>query len=177
MKILIILAIVVFVADIIVKTYLEKNKDSENSLNTDILPYNRKFLLTKNEYYFYKQLKEIAEKFNLCILAKVRLADLIEVNNDVKGKDKLKYFSKIKSKHIDFVLCEKDNLYPKLLIELQDSSHNLQDRKDRDEFIKKVCEKTNYQIIFVYNTTDLEKRVTEVLSPNNINNESEINKQ
>lgn len=96
-------------------------------------------------------------------MTKVRLADLVEVNDEVKDKEKIKYFSKIKSKHIDFLLCEKSNLYPKLLIELQDKSHNEPKRKSRDEFIKKVAEKTKYKILFVYDISELKNKIEEVL--------------
>lgn len=41
--------------------------------------YQRKKILTKNEYYFYTKLKEVTNKYNLQILTKIRLADLIEV--------------------------------------------------------------------------------------------------
>ena len=160
---LIIIAIMIFVVDILFKVYTGSNKN-ENNLG-EIIPYKRKYLLTKNEYYFYKRLKEIADKHNFCVLTKVRLADLVEVNHEAKKNEKLKYFSKIKSKHIDFILCNKENLYPELLIELQDNSHNNKNRIERDNFIKKIAEKTNYKIIFVYGTNDLEKRITEKIYP------------
>lgn len=166
MKDFLIIAVIIILFIVISILSQIKKSENENDIN-EIIPYRRKYLLTKNEFYFYKSLKEIAEKHNLCIITKVRLADLVEVNNEVKDKEKLKYFSKIKSKHIDFVLCNKENLFPELLIELQDNSHNKQDRIKRDEFIKKVAEKTNYKIIFVYGINDLEKQIEEKLTPDN----------
>ena len=160
----IIIALALLLLYFLYKTYIENKETNENELKEENIPYCKKFLLTKNEYYFYKCLKEIADKNDLCVLAKVRLADLVEVNSEAKGKERLKYFSKIKSKHIDFVLCDKSNLYPKLLIELLDSSHNESSRQSRDEFIKKVAEKTNYKIIFVYNANELESKITAELS-------------
>jgi very-short-patch-repair endonuclease len=53
------------------------------------------------------------------------------------GMDKLKQktaFNKIACKHVDFVLCDKE-LNILLAIELDDSSHNRQDRKERDEIV------------------------------------------
>ncbi len=161
MTILIMIAIMLFVADIVFKAYTSNNKN-ENYLG-EIIPYKRKYLLTKNEYYFYRSLREIADKHNFSVLTKVRLADLVEVNHEVKDKEKLKYFSKIKSKHIDFILCNKENLYPELLIELQDNSHNKEKRINRDEFIKKVAEKAKYKIIFVYSANGLEDKINEYL--------------
>ena len=139
----------------------------ENAVSFDKeekLPYRRKYLLTKNEYWFYKTLKQIADKNGYSVIAKVRLADLIEVNSEVERKDYLKYFGKIKSKHIDFILCDGENLYPLLLIELNDNSHKKEDRADRDGFIEKIAEKTGYKILFVSGTQGLEEKILSALS-------------
>ena len=44
------------------------------------LPYTKKLLLTKNEWAFYKKLKPICDRHNLHILAKVRLAYLVDAS-------------------------------------------------------------------------------------------------
>ncbi len=82
----------------------------------------------------------------------------------------MKYFAKIRSKHIDFILCKKDNLYPELLIELNDNSHKTEDRAKRDELIEKICEKVGYKIIFVYGTQSLEENINRALKINDTNN-------
>ncbi len=149
----------------IYENFVNKNNQPENEIDIkdEKLPYQRKYLLTKNEYAFYKTLKEIAEKLGLTILAKVRLADLVDVNSEAEGKEKLKYFAKIKSKHIDFMLCNKENLYPELLIELNDNSHKAEKRAERDDFVSRVLEKTGYKLLFVYGTGDLEQKINECL--------------
>ena len=85
-------------------------------------------------------------------------------------KEYMKYFGKIKSKHIDFILCKKDNLYPELLIELNDSSHNKEDRIKRDDFIKKIAEKVGYKMAFVDGTQNLEKTIIKALEIKSENN-------
>ena len=142
---------------------IKKEQANEEKLDIEKTPYRRKYLLTKNEYGFYKSLKEIADRLNLCVLAKVRLADLVEVSAEVQGKEKLKYFAKIKSKHIDFMLCNKDNLYPELIIELNDNSHKIEKRAQRDVFIEKVLKKAGYKILFVYGSANLEEQIIEKL--------------
>ena len=141
-----------------------------NDEDIEKLPYRRKFLLTKNEYWFYKSLKEIADKYDFAVLAKIRFADLVEVSAEVDKKEYMKYFGKIKSKHIDFILCKKDNLYPELLIELNDSSHNTEDRIKRDEFIKKIAEKVGYKMVFVDGTQNLEETIIKALEIKSENN-------
>ena len=147
-----------------------ESKENKNEENAGKLPYRRKFLLTKNEYWFYKKLKEIADKYDYAILAKIRFADLVEVSAEAEKSEYMKYFGKVKSKHIDFILCKKENLYPELLIELNDSSHNSEDRIKRDEFVRNVAEKVGYKMIFVNGTQNLEDIVTQALEIKSENN-------
>ena len=155
------------------KIMMLDNKKSEpvnNEEDIERLPYRKKYLLTKNEYWFYKNLKEIADKYGYAILAKIRFADLVEVNDEAGKSEYMKYFGKIKAKHIDFILCKKENLYPELLIELNDNSHKKEDRIKRDEFVKKIADKVGYKMIFVNGTGDLEDIVTKALEINSENN-------
>ena len=155
------------------KIMMLDNKKSEpvnNEEDIERLPYRKKYLLTKNEYWFYKNLKEIADKYGYAILAKIRFADLVEVNGEAGKSEYMKYFGKIKAKHIDFILCKKENLYPELLIELNDNSHKKEDRIKRDEFVKKIADKVGYQMIFVNGTQNLEDIVTKALEIKSENN-------
>ena len=148
----------------------KKPETVDNDEDIEKLPYRRKFLLTKNEYWFYKSLKEIADKYDFAVLAKIRFADLVEVSAEADKKEYMKYFGKIKSKHIDFILCKKDNLYPELLIELNDSSHNKEDRIKRDDFIKKIAERVGYKMVFVGGTQNLEETIIKALEIKSENN-------
>lgn len=126
-----------------------------------ILPYAKKFLLTKNEWAFYKSLKPIADELKLTVLAKVRLADLVEVNVSDK-KDYIKYFNKISKKHVDFALAKPENLQIELLIELDDNSHNTA-QKERDGFTEALFDKTGYKLLRTRGTADLKEKITEKL--------------
>lgn len=123
------------------------------------LPYNKKLLLTKNEWAFYKKIKPIIDRNKLHILAKVRLADLVEVKKGTNKSEFNKWFSKIKSKHIDFVVCNPDNLAVLFLLELQDSTHNRADRMERDNFLKQLAETCSYKICWINNDSHLEENL------------------
>ena len=58
----------------------------------------------------------------------------------------MSYLGKIKSKHVDFVICDK-NMYIKAIIELDDSSHDTQKGKDRDEFVDTILRSVGYKVI------------------------------
>ncbi len=92
-------------------------------------PYRKaESLLTRCELAFFHQLLAEADG-RLLICPKVRLADLFQnVTSDAAR-------NRINQKHVDFVLCCPDTLAPALVIELDDSSHTLPDRQERDVFV------------------------------------------
>ena len=152
---------------------IDNNEDLQEVKSEDMfLPYVRKNLMTKNEWYFYKQLKPVADKLNYSILCKVRVADLVDIE---KGLDKSLWqtaFNRINKKHIDFVLCKPENLYPELLIELDDSTHKSDKVIKRDEFIEKLYEKTGYKLLRVQGGGNIEEKIRVALGiPDNIKSE------
>ena len=151
----IIIDCIVALINIIRGLFTPKAKEEEY-----IPQYRRKYLLTRHELEFYKELKKVADKLNLSILTKIRMADLVEaINNDYRG------FAKIKAKHVDFALCNPENMYVLLLIELDDNSHQRQDRIERDMFVEQVYTETGYKLLRVTSTYNLEKAITEALQP------------
>ena len=138
---------------------LHENQEPEEYFESEVeqkLPYHSKYLLTKNEWEFYRKLKIVADRYNLHIIAKVRLADLVEVDNYLTGNAFNKYFWKIQAKHVDFVLCNPGNLAVIAVMEVDDSSHNTAERAIRDDFVDKVLTKCGYRIIHTYNGSNIE---------------------
>lgn len=123
----IIILVLLFILIAIIEQSIKKNKPKENNILE--YPYKQKYLLTKNEYKFYKTLKTICDQKQIIICPKVRLEDFIEVK---ENENKQKYRGYIKSRHIDFLLCD-SNLYIKAGIELDDTTHNTSKAKKTDE--------------------------------------------
>lgn len=94
------------------------------------LPYiMNETILTERERAFYRILKPVADKLELQICPKVRVADIVSIKKGTK--DWQKWFNKIKSKHVDFLLCDYDmNIV--LLIELDDRSHETERAQKND---------------------------------------------
>ena len=142
---------------------IEKIKQVEEKIDyTGFMPYSKKYLLTKNEWFFYKVLKQIANELGYTVLAKVRVADLVEVTTrdyTLKGF----YLNKVVSKHIDFVLARPENLQVVLLIELDDNSHDNKAKQERDEFIDKLYKQTGYKFIRIRGTGNLKEIIKEQL--------------
>ena len=112
--------------------------------------YQKTHLLTKNEYYEYKKLKQYAAQNNLIVCPKVRLLDIVIPR---EGKNKLAALGKINSKHVDFVICD-DKLYVKGVVEIDDNSHKQQDRIERDKFVNSVLTSVGYKVVHTYSVTE-----------------------
>lgn len=99
--------------------------------------YQARPLLTKREHQEYLKLKQYADARGWLICPKVRVYDLIEPRKGSSNKKELE--NKIRSKHVDFVLVD-----PELnvigVLELDDSTHDREDRKQRDSFVRDALE-------------------------------------
>jgi very-short-patch-repair endonuclease len=146
--------IAIFILSMLVQ-YLKQqtistNKNSSKSTNKNY-NYSKSYksvnsLLTKAELNFYDTLEPICHELNLTLFAKVRMWDLVTViaKNNITA-----YQNKVKSKHIDFVICDTRTLKPIICIELDDKSHNRADRKERDRFIDEVLSSSGYTVLHV----------------------------
>lgn len=127
--------------------------------------YRRKYLLTAPEKRFYNVLRRAASRYT--VMAKVRLADLVDA--DERHLLWESNFEHIKSRHIDFVICD-TRLSPLIAIELDDSSHQRPDRvaRDRDvDQILKIAELpiARFPVCRDYDPADIEKRFLAKLQP------------
>jgi len=144
-------------------SYINQNSNSYTS-NFQLFPYEKCSLLTFNEQRIYEDLEPIANKYNLKVIAKTRMADLVNVVEGLDSKNWAFYFGKIKSKHIDFALCESQSLQPILLIEVDDSSHYKTNRRERDFFIETVYKQTGYNLLRITNSFNLEEKICDILN-------------
>ena len=118
----------------------------EQNINIDDYSnkYQRRYLLTKNEWNNYKTLIAVAAVKNYVVCPKVRLLDIIEPRKEYAKYKTLLY--KIQAKHVDFVICDQ-NMNIRAIIELDDNSHNTTDRKERDQFVDLILRSVGYKII------------------------------
>jgi len=132
---------------------------------TERMPYAMKnSVLTKNEYALYQTLKPIAAEQGLDLLVKVRLADFLYVQ---KGTEKYQtWLNKITSKHIDFLLCDK-NIKPLLAVELDDSTHDRPSRAERDSFVDEVYRTIGLDVLHArgYKAEGLKAEILQRLNP------------
>lgn len=123
--------------------------------------YQKKWLLTYNEKDAFKKIKAVTDEISCYTFSKVRLLDLLE---PVKGSTKYKtYFYKVQAKHVDFVILN-EKLVARCVVELDDASHDTEDRKKRDEFVDEALKSVGYQIIHTRAVTEeVQQQIREIM--------------
>ena len=127
--------LVVFAA---VVFFLKSNQSSKQ--HSDSFPYEKqKVLLTPAERSFFGVLEKVIGGSHR-IFVKVRLGDIFKVKAGLSNSGRATAFNKISAKHVDFVICSNESVDVLAAIELDDKSHNLRKRQERDNFVDKVFE-------------------------------------
>lgn len=95
-------------------------------------------LISKNEAAFFKAIKSVlADDYR--IFPQINLASFINRVDNVRFQNEL-------FRNVDFLIT--DTQYcPKMVIEINDRSHLTQERRERDEKVKKICEEAGIPII------------------------------
>jgi very-short-patch-repair endonuclease len=101
------------------------------------------------------------------IMAKIRLADLVEA--DERHLLRESNFDSIKSRHIDFVICD-PALSSLIAVELDDSSHRLRHRQARDRDLNRILEIASLPILRVtvcraYDAAEIKRQLLATLHP------------
>ena len=158
---LIFVIIILIIENIINRKNREsENKEEEKNINYKDLYIKKDYIMTEQEYKFYRLLKNYTSKNNLNLFAQVSLYAIVNSKN-------YSNFNKIKSKSIDFVITDA-NCKIKLCIELDDYTHIKENRQKRDNFIDKLFEELEIKMLRLpvqnyYNMTDIERKITESL--------------
>lgn len=140
-----IISLIIIILIICIYNYINKHhkkKHTTNEIKTKYIPlseepknipqsypYEKKMLLSKAEYAFYNILKRKCDENNLLICPKVRMEDFINVTDK---KNRPKYRGYIRSRHIDFMICD-NKLHLLAGIELDDNTHKNAETAKTDE--------------------------------------------
>jgi len=81
------------------------------------------------------------------VFGKVRLADILQPRYGLARSQWRKAFNRISSKHLDFVLCKRDDLSIVCALELNDKSHQQIERQNRDQFLKQACDTAHVPLL------------------------------
>jgi Protein of unknown function (DUF2726) len=124
-------------------------------------------LLTAGELAFMHPL-EAAIRPTAQVMAKVRLADIINVDPTLRGSDRFRAFNVIQAKHVDFVLCDRASSRIICVIKLNDKSHRQPKRAARDALLRKAFARAGVPFLEVtcashYEPSNIRRQIEAVL--------------
>ena len=111
--------------------------------------YKRKpFFLSRAEHECYDALM-LAVGHEYYIFAQVHLPTIVD--HKVNGQNWRGALAHINQKSVDFVLCDKAYISPKLAIELNDHTHERPDRVDRDIEVERILKDAGVPLLRLSN--------------------------
>ena len=137
----------------------------ERPKETVRLPYRlRDDFLSPAELSYYRVLST-AVAGRAVVLTKVRLADLFFVPH---SEGSVSFRNRIAQKHVDFLVCDRETMRPRVGVELDDRSHERSRRQERDGFVDEVFRVAGLPLIHVparsgYSVAELSAGLTQYL--------------
>ncbi len=132
-------------------------------------PYRlREDFLSAAELSFYQVLRTVVgDRTQIC--PKVGLGELFFAETGDRPKNRA-FTNRIDRKHVDFVLCDPKTMRPLVAVELDDRSHEREDRQQRDAFVEGVFAAAGLPLIRVpvrstYPPWELEAKLAPYLTP------------
>jgi hypothetical protein len=122
--------------------------EGKGNAKTIVYPYQmRGMLLSDAELKFFDSLKKVTGE-NVYICTKVGLSDIFIVKSNDQSQYRI-YTNKIDRKHVDFLICDKKTMRPLVGLELDDKSHQREDRRARDAFVDEVFKAAKLPIVHI----------------------------
>lgn len=126
----------------------------------------KKFFMTSAEHEFFNVLTKIVGE-HYYIFPQAHLPSILD--HKIPGQYYSAAFSHINQKSVDYVLCDKEYLSPKLVIELDDKTHEREDRKVRDVEVEQMLKEAGLPLLRIdnhgtFNEEELRSRIKENIS-------------
>jgi very-short-patch-repair endonuclease len=128
---------------------LISKRDIKQLKPVDFIPFEyhysrRGLIMTAAEIRFFKHLESLIGK-NYYIFPQIHLSTLFD--HKIYGQHFWSAFQHINRKSVDFVVCSKNDVRPQFAIELDDWSHKLEHRKQRDAEVERIFYKSGLPLI------------------------------
>ena len=110
--------------------------------------YQRKqWFMTKNEHDVFDAIQAAAGN-EYYLFPQVKLDKIFDWKSN--GKDSVYAMRHINQKSVDFLLCDKTYINPRLAIELDDSTHEREDRRERDSQVDRIFNSANFPLLRIH---------------------------
>lgn len=137
-----------FVFIVVVSLVVALIKKKSGKVPVDFPYQSKEVLCSPAERSFMGALdKIVGERYR--IFAKVRLADIIDVQRGLSASARQSAFNRIAGKHVDFIVCNANDLSIVGAIELDDKSHLKKGRRERDQFLEKALDAASVPMLRV----------------------------
>jgi hypothetical protein len=167
MSLLVVVGIIVVVVILALAVLKAKSAPQEPTAKPDLY-YLRKSLFSPAERSFFGVLESL-DYDGVTIAAKVRLADVFGIKKGLERGDRQRALNRISAKHVDFLLVQKSDGRPLVGIELDDSSHEEEERVVRDAFVDTVFASAGLPLLHVvakaaYDPKEVHKQIDEAIT-------------
>ena len=140
---------------VLVIKFITKNFSRKEEKRKPLYNYKRKdFLISRPEYEFFNILFKILEN-QYHIFTQVHLPTILD--HKITGQNWKGAFSHINGKSVDFVICDKSDIKPLLAIELDDKSHEREDRIERDSEVERMLKEAGMPLLRFENNGSFNK--------------------
>lgn len=121
----------------------------------------KRMIMTNAESEFFVTLhRAVQERYY--VFPQVHLSALLE--HKVKGQNWHAAFRHINGKSVDFALCDKATLRPVYAIELDDSTHERYDRRERDTEVERMFAQANLPLVRFHSKYISEAEIIQALT-------------
>lgn len=138
--------IVLFVLALIAVAVLLKAKQPNSDVGLAFEA--RTPLFSPAERSFYGVLEQ-ALGSDYRVLGKVRLGDIVKPAKGLSNSKRTTANNKLHQKHVDFVICNANDLSVVGVVELDDQSHGREDRAKRDEFVDQALTGAKIPVVHI----------------------------
>ena len=135
--------IVIFGAFAIIKI-INEQEGGETSEKKTYDYQAKQFIMTKNEHDAFDTIVATVGT-EYYVFPQVKLDKILDWKGN--GKNALYAMRHIYQKSVDFLLCDKKYLNPKLAIELDDSTHDREDRRTRDAQVEEIFASAHFPLL------------------------------
>lgn len=164
-KILIIFAVIVGVLVVLAEVLREK-KDNDKEESKKYHYKQKNFFMSRAEHECFDAiLKAVGNEYH--VFPQVHLSSIVD--NKVTGQNWKGAFKHISQKSVDFVLCDKAYISPKLAIELDDKTHERADRIERDVEVERILKDAGLPLLRLennggFNINEIGKKIDVLLN-------------
>ena len=157
--ILIILGLILFVA---LLKYLNSRffGTSEEKVKTQYHYERKNYLITVPERDYYNMLTQILGTDYL-VFPQVHMSAILE--HRVRGQNWKAAFRHVNQKSVDYVICDKTHLTPLIAVELDDRSHDSDDRRARDIEVERMLSEAGLPLLRFTHNQDLSSVKNQIL--------------